>query len=257
MDGPKLVKVGPENLDEMGIGCLLNPGHEGYDPKVRWLRERFDEGLRFFLFRDGDGRPLAFLEFVPGRFAWRPVEADGWLFIHCLWVYARGQKVGGLGSRLIQACVHEAREGEHLGVATLASEGPWMAGKEVFLKNGFHELESGDRFQLLARRLQEGPGPRMRSLEDNLDAYQNGLHLIYSPQCPMLPKSVNDLREMCRGHGIELQVTELTSASQAQKAPSYYGVFNLVWNGRLLSDHYVSKGRFKNLLKKEIRSGVD
>jgi hypothetical protein len=35
-------------------------------------------------------------------------------------------------------------------------------------------------------------------------------------------------------------------------APSYYGVFNFLWNGRLLSDHYVSKGRFKNILRKEI-----
>ena len=30
------------------------------------------------------------------------------------------------------------------------------------------------------------------------------------------------------------------------------GVFNLLWNGRLLSDHYVSKGRFRNLLQREI-----
>jgi hypothetical protein len=49
-----------------------------------------------------------------------------------------------------------------------------------------------------------------------------------------------------------LNVTVLKSAREAQNAPSYYGVFNLVWNGRLLSDHYVSKGRFKNLLKQEI-----
>jgi len=57
---------------------------------------------------------------------------------------------------------------------------------------------------------------------------------------------------MALEHGLELKVTRLTSAREAQDAPSYYGVFNLVWNGRLLSDHYVSKGRFKNLLKKEI-----
>jgi len=44
----------------------------------------------------------------------------------------------------------------------------------------------------------------------------------------------------------------LNSAREAQNAPSYYGVFNLVWNGRLLSDHYVSKGRFKNILRKEL-----
>jgi len=42
------------------------------------------------------------------------------------------------------------------------------------------------------------------------------------------------------------------SAREAQNAPSYYGVFNLLWNGRLLADHYVSKGRFKNILRKEI-----
>ena len=30
------------------------------------------------------------------------------------------------------------------------------------------------------------------------------------------------------------------------------GPENLVWNGRLLADHYVSKGRFKNILRKEI-----
>jgi hypothetical protein len=68
----------------------------------------------------------------------------------------------------------------------------------------------------------------------------------------MLPKSVNDLSEMAAEHGLKLNVTVLKSAREAQNAPSYYGVFNLVWNGRLLSDHYVSKGRFKNLLKRVI-----
>jgi len=30
-----------------------------------------------------------------------------------------------------------------------------------------------------------------------------------------------------------------------------------VWNGRLLSDHYVSKGRFRNILRKEILKKED
>jgi len=30
-------------------------------------------------------------------------------------------------------------------------------------------------------------------------------------------------------------------------------VFALMWNGRLLSDHYVSRGRFSSLLRNEIR----
>jgi hypothetical protein len=247
----RLEKVGPENLSDCGIGCLTNPNHEGHEPKVQWLHARFAEGLRFLLFRDEAGKPLAFLEYVPGEYAWRPVDADGWLFVHCLWVYSSGQRVGGLGSRLIHACLEEARQADALGVATMVSGGPWMAGNQVFLKNGFVQIAQCDRFQLMIHRLREGPAPRFRDISAN-QADHRGLHIVYSAQCPMLPKSVNDLSDMAAEHGLDVKVTVLSSARDAQRAPSYYGVFNLLWNGRLLSDHYVSKGRFRNILRKEI-----
>jgi hypothetical protein len=72
-----LVRVGPENLRECGIGCLRNRDNPGYERKAKWLRKRFAEGLRFLLFRDEKGNPLAFLGYVPGEFAWRPVDAQG------------------------------------------------------------------------------------------------------------------------------------------------------------------------------------
>jgi len=203
------------------------------------------------LFRDEKGKPLAFLEYVPGEYAWRPVDAKGWLFVHCLWVYSKGQKVGGLGGRLIRACMEEARRAGATGVAAMVSDGTWMAGKQVFLNNGFAQIAEADRFQLVISRLKKGREPRFRDISGNLAKYR-GLHIVYSAQCPMLPKSVNDLSAMAAERGLELKVTVLNSASEAQNAPSYYGVFNLVWNGRLLSDHYVSKGRFKNILRKEI-----
>jgi hypothetical protein len=203
------------------------------------------------VFRDEEGRPLAFLEYVPGAYAWRPVDAEGWLFVHCLWVYPRGKPVGRLGSRLIQACIEEARKAGVRGVAAMVSDGPWMAGKEVFLRNGFEQVAESDRFQLVIHRLKDGPPPRFRDIGANLAKYR-GLHIVYAAQCPYLPKSVNDLSDMAAEHGLDLNVTVLESAREAQNAPSYYGVFSLVWNGRLLSDHYVSKGRFKNILRKEI-----
>jgi GNAT superfamily N-acetyltransferase len=251
MDKISLESVGPENLSACGIGCLASPRNVGYQPKVEWLQRRFAEGLRFYLFRDEVGKPLAFLEYVPGEHAWRPVDASGWLFAHCLWVYPRGRKIGGLGSRLLRACLEEARRKRAIGVAAIVSDGPWMASKSVFLKNGFQRCGEADRFQLVIHRLGDGPEPRFRDISGNLQKYQ-GLHLVYCAQCPMLPKSVKDLSEMAAEHGLELNVTVLNSAREAQDAPSYYGVFNLIWNGRLLSDHYVSKGRFKNLLKREI-----
>lgn len=251
MDNVALEKVGPGNLSDCGIGCLSSPKNQGYQPKVEWLRKRFAEGLRFLLFRDGEGRPLAFLEYVPGEYAWRPVDAAGWLFVHCLWVYPRGQKVGGLGCRLIHRCLEEARQARAIGLAAMVSEGAWMAGKEVFLKSGFRQIAEADRFQLVIHRLRDGPEPSFRDISSNMAKFR-GLHVVYSAQCPMLPKSVNDLSELAAEHGLKLKVTELKNAREAQNAPSYYGVFNLLWNGRLLSDHYVSKGRFINLLHKEI-----
>jgi hypothetical protein len=246
-----LEKVGPENLSDCGIGCITNPKHEGHGPKVDWLQQCFSAGLRYLLFRDPQGKPLAFLEYVPGEYAWRPVDAKGWLFVHCLWVYPKGQAVGGLGSRLIQACLDEARQAGARGVAAMVSDGPWMAPKQVFLRNGFEQIAERDRFQLVVRRLREGPAPSFRDIDTRWTKHR-GLHIVYSAQCPYLPKSANDLSAMAGEHGLDVKITVLNSAREAQNAPSYYGVFNLLWNGRLLSDHYVSKGRFRNLLKREI-----
>ena len=241
--------VGPDNFPACGIGCVTNPRHPGFKPKVAWLQRRFDEGLRYLLFRDGQGRPLGFLEFVPGEHAWRPVDAAGWLFVHCLWVYPRGQKIGGLGTRLIEACVAQGTDAKAIGVATLTSAGPWMAGAEIFERFGFERLAEADRFALLAYRLRRGAAPTMRSIEANRAQY-SGLNIVYSAQCPYLPKSVADLQSVAAELGLNVRVTALKTPAEAQRAPSYYGVFALLWNGQLLSDHYVSATRFRSLVRR-------
>jgi len=253
MHNVTLVRVGPENLAACGVGSERNRRNPGYGRKVEWLRKRFDEGLRFLLLRDEREKPLGFLEYVPGEFAWRPVDAQGWLFVHCLWVFSAGQRIGGLGSRLIRACVEEAGRAGSTGVAAMVSSGTWMAGQEVFLNNGFTKIAERDRFELVVHRLREGTEPRFRDIDYSVK--RRGLHIVYSDQCPLLSKSVNDLREMAAEYGLKLRVTVLRSAHEAQNAPSYYGSFSLLWNGRLLSDHYVSKGRFRNILRKEILNG--
>ena len=216
-----LEKVGPDNVAVCGIGCLTDSRNQGYRPKVEWLRKRFAEGLRFFLFRDEQGGPLAFLEYVPGEFAWRPVDAGGWLFVHCLWVYPRGQRIGGLGSRLIQACLEEARLTRAIGVAAMVSDGPWMAGREIFLGNGFEQIAQADRFQLVIHRLKKGPAPSFRDIAANAAKYR-GLHIVYSAQCPLLRKSVEDLSEMACGLGLKLKpvkdVGDLIAFAGAQAA---------------------------------------
>lgn len=244
-----LEKVAPATLSTCGIGCLSNQKNEGFQRKVRWLQKRFNEGLRCLLFRNADGRTLGFLEYVPGEYAWRPVEAPGWFFVHCLWVNPKGQKIGGLGSRLIQACLDEARQADAIGVTAMVTDGPFMAGKEIFLKNGFQTVGTADRFQLVARWLKDGPTPKFRELHRSSF---RGLQVVYCDQCPMLSKSVQAISEVAAEYGLKLKITELKNAQQAQSAPSYHGVFTLLCNGEVLADHYVSKTRFKNILQKSL-----
>jgi len=46
-----------------------------------------------------------------------------------------------------------------------------------------------------------------------------------------------------------VSVRELKTCKQAQNAPSAYGIFNLVYNGRLIADHPISKTRFLSVMR--------
>jgi len=45
----------------------------------------------------------------------------------------------------------------------------------------------------------------------------------------------------------------LKNAKGAQDAPSIYATFNVVYDGKLLVDHYISSKRFLNIINKEIK----
>jgi hypothetical protein len=92
--------------------------------------------------------------------------------------------------------------------------------------------------------------PRLIDWTKNLAKYK-GWNLVYSDQCPWHEKSVTDLQLTAKNHGIELQITKLTTPEEAQQAPSGFGTFGLIYNGKLLEDHYLSKTRFENILKQQ------
>ncbi|GAI02540.1 unnamed protein product, partial [marine sediment metagenome] len=87
--------------------------------------------------------------------------------------------------------------------------------------------------------------------EKQLKKYK-GLNIIYANQCPWVARSIKDISEIAKKKGLKLKVTELKNAKQAQSAPSVYAIFNLVYNGKLLADHYISNARFLNIINKEI-----
>jgi hypothetical protein len=61
------------------------------------------------------------------------------------------------------------------------------------------------------------------------------------------------MKETAKKFGIPLNVTVMDTPGQAQRAPSGYGVYSLLYNGKLLADHYISNTRFQNILNKELK----
>jgi len=250
----KIIGLKPENIAEYPAVCFLNPKNEGYLIKLKWLKERFSEGLKIKqLYLEGESKCIGFIEYVPGEFAWRAVDAKGYIFIHCIWITPNKNKGKGYASLLINECIKDAKKEGKYGVAVVTSEGSFMAGKEFFLKNGFESVASAKpSFELMVKALKKGPLPKFKDWEKQLGKYK-GLNIIYSNQCPWIARFINEIDEIVKEKKLILKITKLKNAKQAQNAPSIYASFSLVYNGKLLADHYISNRRFSNILEKELK----
>ena len=250
----KIVDVNPKNITQYpkGTACFSNPKQEGHLKKLVWLKKRFQEGLKIKIAYDEKNKKvIGFIEYVPGEYAWRAVDAKGYLFIHCVWIYGKTNRQKGYGSLLVQEAIKEAKKAGKNGVAVVVTDGPFMADKRLFEKNGFKLIaESEPAYELMVKTQKKAPLPKLKDWAKQLKKYQ-GLNLIYSNQCPWVARSIKDLSDIAKKKKVKLKVVELKTAKEAQKAPSIYAVFNLVHNGKLLVDHYISPRRFENVLRKE------
>ena len=85
------MKMGKSKSKE--IGKIEKPKAEGYSRKLTWLKNRFSEGMKIKIVYE-NGRSVGFIEYIPGESAWRAVNADNYLVIHCIGVVGRGKKKG-------------------------------------------------------------------------------------------------------------------------------------------------------------------
>jgi len=243
--------VNASNVDESGFFCYMSKRKApGYTQKCEWLAARFSEGLKIHMIHEIGGRTVGFIEYIPGEFAWRAVHAPGYLVIHCLWVVGRG-KGKGYGARLLQICLDEARaQGKH-GVVMIASDGVWLAKKDIFLKHGFVEVaQAPPSFSLLVQRFDTAPLPTFPTdWEARQARFGAGLTVIRTPQCPYIEDATTTALEFAEEKGIPSRVVTFQSAQALQdNSPSPYGVFGIVFDGRLLAYHYLQRKDFDKLV---------
>ncbi len=249
----RIVTINQNNITEHPqLVCFINPKHPAYKIKVEWLKSRLKEGLTIkLLYVEGESKPVGFIEYVPGEFAWRAVSAKDYMLIHCIWIYSNQYKGQGVGTKLLQACIDDAKSQGMAGVAVVTSTDAFMAKKAFFIKNGFQSIDTAPpHHELLLLPFKEAPLPKFNDWKQQQSKYQ-GLHIVYADQCPWVARFMSEVQDFVRQKGVVLQITKLETPSQAQQAPSPYAVFCLINNGKLLADHYISQTRFNNILKKE------
>jgi len=252
-DDIKIIEVTTDNVPEIGIYCIKDKKSPGFKSKVSWFKSRINNGLKIMIAIDNQNRQLGFIEYIPSELAWRPVHAENCLFIQCIAVFFKEAKHKNIGTDLIRQCEKDAELNDKSGICVMSSDGAWMANRTLFEKNGFVIIDKLERFELMYKKLDDkSPQPKFFDWTKQQAKY-NGWNLIYSEQCPWHEKSVNDLKQSALENGIDFKVMKLTTPEEAQNAPSGFGTFSLIKNRKLICDHYLSRTRFENILRQELK----
>jgi hypothetical protein len=240
------------NLCQAPLCGIKDPEHEGRLAKERWLEATLGKGLTARTLFTPKGMQCGYAEWLPGEYAWRGVEAVGYMFLHCIWTYQRSVQHQGHGARLIEACLYDARKAGMAGVATVARERPWLAKSDIFLKNGFEVVDTAPPdYQLLVKKLDpSAPNPRFKGdWQRRLKKYGSGLTIIRAGQCPHAVRFAEKVAAAARAfYGLKPRVVTLRTHREAQAAPTPFAVFAVIYNGELLADHPVSVRRFRTLM---------
>lgn len=261
----EIVDTNAENIGACGLCGNKNPSNLGHRRKTNWLKERYAEGLRYKVLRSEKFGDIGMIEYAPGNHAWRPVEAEGYLVIHCLWVLGK-HKGKGLGSLLLESCLEDARKSKCRGVAVVTSSDSLMAGSDLFLKAGFVPVDrilgssqaSAAPYELLVKKFKKtAPDPRFIVARDRpLQKHRKGLTILAADQCPMVPKWVQDIADASRTLGLEPKVVRVGSAEASRELPTPYGVFSIIYDGKLIAHRPISATRFLNIMRRNAKQAV-
>ncbi len=136
----------------------------------------------------------------------------------------------------------------------MSSNGPWMAFKNIFEKIGFELAESLGRFELMYKKFNDTVIlPKFIDWTKEQSKYK-GWNLIYSDQCPWHEKSITGLKHCALEYGFEMKIKKLKTLKEAQRAPSGFGTYTLIKDGKTFGNHYLSRTRFENILKQELKT---
>ncbi len=249
--GFDIVRVVPENVDTVGFFCYMSKRKTiGYARKLSWVKARFSEGMQILMCTKG-GR--GFIEYIPGEYAWRAVEAKGYMVIHCIWNVGKSRG-SGLSQELLRMCEIDAKKLGMQGIAMVTSEGNWLIHRKFLFGQGYQLVDKAPQsFSLMVKKFGSTPDPGFcGDWERKQRAFGKGLTLVRTDQCPYLEAVATNTRKAALELGIPFQdITLQTAAEIREKAPCAYGTNAILYDGNFLTNTWVSKEKLIETISKK------
>lgn len=244
------IRVTKENLESEHICCAISNNKDvQVASKKAWLADRFDEGL---VFLKSVERGKCFIEYIPAEFAWNPIDADGYIYIDCLWV-SGSFKGHGYSNDLIGECVRDSREKGKLGLCILSSakKKPFLADPKYLAHKGFSVCDEADNgIQLWYLPFSPGaPKPRFKECARHPHTDEKGFVLYYTNQCPFNGKYVPIVEKTAADNGIPFRAIRLKTRDEARNAPTPVTTYALFRDGEYLTNEQMNDAKFLKIAK--------
>ena len=245
----ELIKVTKENIEDEHICCAISNNKDCQVlSKKTWLKDRFDDGL---VFLKGNVRGKCFIEYVPAEYAWAPIEADGYMYINCLWV--SGQFKGqGYSNQLLDACINDAKSKGKKGLVILSSEKkmPFLSDPKYIKYKGFEASDSALPYYKLMYLpfTTDSEKPNFKAHVKIPHLEMEGFVLYYSAQCPFTAKYVPIIENMAKEREIKFTSIRIENTKQAQMSPAPYTTYSLFYNGEFITNEILSDKKFDKII---------
>ncbi len=245
------IRLTKDNLSKEHICCAISNNNDvQVASKKAWLSERFDDGL---VFLKSIERGKCFIEYIPAENAWNPIEAEGYLFIDCLWV--SGSLAGhGYAKDLMNECIEDAKTQGKLGICILSSakKKPFLADPKFLKHMGFATADESDNgIQLWYLPLQSDvKAPCFKPCAKHPHIDEQGYVLYYTNQCPFNAKYVPIVEATAKAQGVSFHTIHIKNKEQAQNAPTPATNFALFCDGEYLTNEQMNDKRFLKLLNR-------
>lgn len=245
----ELIKLTHDNLEQEHICCAIaNNKDIQVMSKKNWLKERLDEGL---VFLKCNVRGKCFIEYIPAEFAWIPIEADGYMYIDCLWVSGKF-KGHGYANLLLDRCIADSKAKGKKGLVILSAKKKmgYLSDPKYMSDKGFEMIDTTSPYFVLMYLPfdKNADKPRFKDCVQEHGHIAKGFVLYYTGQCHFTMKYVPLLENIAKIHNTIFQAIHIQTKEEAQNAPTPFTTFSLFYDGQFITHEILSEKKFEKIL---------